>query len=113
MKLDVLPSGDMQDAVGVFVREIGQATELAGGKPAKRQFGANHLLAILPLAVDPLLQAKALEVVYRHLAPVEPFHFRGKVFNLLFHFRGYIQRFDIHYKTFFSIVRVEYNRHYL
>ena len=96
MKLDVLPGGHVQDAVRKFVGEVGQALELTGGEAALGQLGAHHLLVILALAVDALLQAKTLEILLVHFAPVQPLDLGGEFLDFPFDMGRDIQCFCIH-----------------
>ena len=98
MKLDILPGGHVQDAVGVFVGEVGQAFELVRCEAALRQLGAHHLLVVLALAINSLLQAEPLEIFFLHFTPVKTLHLGGELIDFLFDMGRDVQCFGIHFQ---------------
>ena len=75
MKLDVLASRDMPNLAGGPLGEIRQDIQLLGGQPSPRDLDAEHLFPLLALAVDAVLEAKALKLLLRNLLLPEPLLF--------------------------------------
>src|SRR5690606_30716565 len=76
VELHVLSSRDVDDAVGVFLGEIGEPLHLLGGDPAHRDFDPPHLGVRLAFAVRPAAQQEPEPPPPHHLAPDGWGHFR-------------------------------------
>ena len=63
VKLHVLPRGEVAFAAGALVGDRAQLPHLSGGEQAARDLGADHLDAVLALAVDAAAEAKGPELV--------------------------------------------------
>ena len=68
VKLHVLARGEVAFAAGALVGDGGQLPHLTGGEQAARDLGADHLDAVLALAVDAAAEAEGPELVGRQLA---------------------------------------------
>ena len=96
MQLDVLTCGDVQDSVRIFFGKIRYALQLVAGHSSCRQLGSHHLLAVLTLTINSLLQTKPFEVVVADFAPVETFYLCGEGLNFFPDLVRNIQCFCIH-----------------
>jgi hypothetical protein len=74
VELHVLPRRHVTEATGRSLRDVGQAFELGRSQPPPRDPHANHLGVRLALAIHPVLQAEALEVIRRDAAGPEVSH---------------------------------------